>query len=471
MAEARATFDADGAALLLVRGDWLELTAIDGLDAESTAGWRWSRSRHGAPAPRRRGPGGRCTCRRRRSCWSASPGSRRAGARRAPAGRLGRAARRAAGRLQGPAQARRRRARPADALATQSAIALARAQLYEREHTSRRRCRPRCSRARCRRSRALDLAAALQAGAPGLEVGGDFYDAFAIARGRVGRRDRRRVRQGRRRRRADRARPPHGARRGRRGRDRRADVLRALNRAVLAEGRPGAVPDRDLRAADAAAGGRLRADGGLRRAPAAGAARRRRDGRAARVPRARCWACSTTRIVPTRGRCWSPATRSCSTRTGSPRRARRTARSRTEDVAELLAARTRRHAAETARAASPPRALAGGGEHPRRHRGTRRQASRARPQGELRRTNLRHGDNDGLTRRARDCSSMLFDRGGSMRRTRWATGVGAGLLATTGCTRGSARGRQDARHWSTPGKLPDRGRASTRSGCWSPASS
>src|ERR1700712_2879949 len=25
---------------------------------------------------------------------------------------------------------------------------------------------------------------------------------------------------------------------------------------------------------------------------------------------------------------------------------------------------------------------------------------------------------------------MLFDRGGSMRRTRWATGVGAGLLAT-----------------------------------------
>ena len=34
VAETRATFDSDGAALLLVRGDWLELTAIDGLNAE-----------------------------------------------------------------------------------------------------------------------------------------------------------------------------------------------------------------------------------------------------------------------------------------------------------------------------------------------------------------------------------------------------------------------------------------------------
>src|ERR1700750_2608890 len=35
---------------------------------------------------------------------------------------------------------------------------------------------------------------------------------------------------------------------------------------------------------------------------------------------------------------------------------------------------------------------------------------------------------------------MLFDRGGSMRRTRWAAGVGAGLLATLAVPAGALAG-------------------------------
>ena len=66
------------------------------------------------------------------------------------------------------------------ALAAQAAIAIARAQLYEREHAVSQtlqasllpRALPRCP--------GLDLAGRLEAGAKGVEVGGDFYDAFAI---------------------------------------------------------------------------------------------------------------------------------------------------------------------------------------------------------------------------------------------------------------------------------------------------
>src|SRR5215217_4300507 len=49
---------------------------------------------------------------------------------------------------------------------------------------------------------------------------------------------------------------------------------------------------------------------------------------------------------------------------------------------------------------------------------------------------------------------MLFDRGGSMRRTRWATGVGAGLLATLAVP---AAALADGRTLDlyNAGKLPD----------------
>jgi len=69
------------------------------------------------------------------------------------------------------------------ALASQSAVALARAQLYEREHavaqTLQASLLPRALPA----IEGLDIAARLEAGAPGVDVGGDFYDAFALADG------------------------------------------------------------------------------------------------------------------------------------------------------------------------------------------------------------------------------------------------------------------------------------------------
>jgi serine phosphatase RsbU (regulator of sigma subunit)/CHASE3 domain sensor protein len=69
------------------------------------------------------------------------------------------------------------------ALASQSAVALARAQLYEREHavaqTLQASLLPRALPA----IEGLDMAARLEAGAPGVDVGGDFYDAFPLADG------------------------------------------------------------------------------------------------------------------------------------------------------------------------------------------------------------------------------------------------------------------------------------------------
>ena len=57
------------------------------------------------------------------------------------------------------------------------------------------RCRRSCCRATCRRSPGLDVAARYAAAGQGNEVGGDFYDVFAVRR-RLARRDRRRRRQG-----------------------------------------------------------------------------------------------------------------------------------------------------------------------------------------------------------------------------------------------------------------------------------
>ena len=126
-----------------------------------------------------------------------------------------------------------------NALAGQAAIALARAQLYEREHTVSQTLQASLLPRALPVVPGLDLAGRLESGAQGVEVGGDFYDAFAVCRRRVGDRDRRRVRQGRRRGRADRARPPHGARRRARaqlarGRARTRSIARCSTRAAPA---------------------------------------------------------------------------------------------------------------------------------------------------------------------------------------------------------------------------------------------
>ena len=66
------------------------------------------------------------------------------------------------------------------ALAAQTAIAIARAQLYEREHTVSQTLQASLLPRALPDIGGLDLAGRLEAGAKGVEVGGDFYDAFAI---------------------------------------------------------------------------------------------------------------------------------------------------------------------------------------------------------------------------------------------------------------------------------------------------
>ena len=71
-----------------------------------------------------------------------------------------------------------------NALAAQTAIAIARAQLYEREHTVVPDAAGVAAAARAAgRSRGWTSPGGWRPGAKGVEVGGDFYDAFAIVRG------------------------------------------------------------------------------------------------------------------------------------------------------------------------------------------------------------------------------------------------------------------------------------------------
>ena len=72
-----------------------------------------------------------------------------------------------------------------NALAAQAAIALARAQLYEREHTVSQTLQASLLPRALPDVPGLDLAGRLEA-AHGVEVGGDFYDAFALGDGAWG---------------------------------------------------------------------------------------------------------------------------------------------------------------------------------------------------------------------------------------------------------------------------------------------
>ena len=209
-----------GPPLLLVRGDWLELIAIDG-PQRPQARPALAGPAHGAASQRRGGahrpggaradpggdggalPGARSTCPRSWRCrWSPSG---------EPLGVL-----------------------LIDFTRPRTLDADERGLLERARDAVRDRARPRAAlRARARRrADAAGLAApARAAGRPGPGPRGRLLAGAQGHRGRrrllrrvrdrrrrVGRRDRRRVRQGRRRRRADRARPPHRARRRRRGR-------------------------------------------------------------------------------------------------------------------------------------------------------------------------------------------------------------------------------------------------------------
>ncbi|MBE2318208.1 SpoIIE family protein phosphatase [Solirubrobacter sp. CPCC 204708] len=239
VAEARAAFDSDGAALLLVRGEWLELAAIDGLNA----------SKHGRLAQVALGA-------RRPTAESVRTG--RPVHVRTPEEMAERFPELAdvpalvafplvtAGDPLGVLLIDFTRPRTLEAgehdllaaLATQCAIALARAQLYERERDVAQTLQASLLPRGLPSIPGLDLAAELNAGTIGLDVGGDFYDAFTIAPDVWGiaigdvcgkgvdaaaltALARHTVRAAA----VEGAAPSH--------------VLRALNRAVLAEGRPG----------------------------------------------------------------------------------------------------------------------------------------------------------------------------------------------------------------------------------------
>jgi serine phosphatase RsbU (regulator of sigma subunit)/CHASE3 domain sensor protein len=72
------------------------------------------------------------------------------------------------------------------ALAAQTAIAMARAELYEREHTVSQTLQASLLPRALPAVPGIDLAGRLESGAKGVEVGGDFYDAFALDGGAWG---------------------------------------------------------------------------------------------------------------------------------------------------------------------------------------------------------------------------------------------------------------------------------------------
>ena len=159
------------------------------------------------------------------------------------------------------------------ALAAQVAIALARAQLYEREHAVSQTLQASLLPRALPEVPGLDLAGRLEAGAKGVEVGGDFFDAFAIGEGAWGVAIGDVCGKG-----VDAAAltalARHTVRAAAHAHESPAEVLRALNRAVLAESRPG-----DFLTAIFARvtprGERLPARRRVRRAPAARGDRRR----------------------------------------------------------------------------------------------------------------------------------------------------------------------------------------------------
>ncbi len=125
-----------------------------------------------------------------------------------------------------------------NALAGQAAIALARAQLYEREHTVSQTLQASLLPQALPTVPGLDIAGRLESGAQGIEVGGDFYDAFALGDGAWGIAIGDVCGKG-----VDAAAltalARHTVRAAAHAYDSPAAVLEALNRAVLTESRPG----------------------------------------------------------------------------------------------------------------------------------------------------------------------------------------------------------------------------------------
>ena len=165
------------------------------------------------------------------------------------------------------------------AIAAQTAVAIARAELYEREHTVSQTLQASLLPRALPDVPGIDLAGRLESGAKGVEVGGDFYDAFALGDGAWGVAIGDVCGKG-----VDAAAltalARHTVRAAAHSHDSPAAVLGALNRAVLDESRAGQFLTAAVRQAEAAGRRSFPADGRLRRAPAAGRDRRPRAPRA-----------------------------------------------------------------------------------------------------------------------------------------------------------------------------------------------
>ena len=200
------------------------------------------------------------------------------------------------------------------ALAAQTAIAIARAELYEREHTVSQTLQASLLPRALPSVPGLDLAGRLEAGAKGVEVGGDFYDAFALGEGAWGIAIGDVCGKG-----VDAAAltalARHTMRAAAHAHDSPAAVLEALNRAVLDESRAGQFLTAIFARLAPARRRWLPARARLRRAPAAGGASTPRAARARWTAREPCSGWSTTPKSPTRRSISSPATRCCSTPT------------------------------------------------------------------------------------------------------------------------------------------------------------
>ena len=206
---------------------------------------------------------------------------------------------------------------------------------------SRARCRTRCCRRSCPRSPGIETAALYRAAGEGIDVGGDFYDLFNVAddewiavigdvcgkgaeAAAVTALARYTIRTA-----AVRRRSP-------------AAILRWLNDAMCRQELDGRFCTIACVHLDTSRSVDPRC-GRVRRASAGAAAAGRRGGRGARGRPARCSGSCATRSWRTRTPSCARATRWCSTRTGSPRRARLSACSRRR----TCATRSRAEAAES----------------------------------------------------------------------------------------------------------------------------
>ena len=328
--QAGQALDADAAVLLLLDAERgvLQIAADHNLGGTARGRWRTLSWPSRCRPPRPRASGRRLRRPTRRRCSSASRTSRARRTRaRAPYAALPLVA---YGRTLGVLSLGFARPVAFDdderglltALAAQAAIAIARAQLYEREHAVSQTLQASLLPRALPEVPGLDLAGRLEAGAKGVEVGGDFYDAFAISDGAWGVAIGDVCGKG-----VDAAAltalARHTVRAAAHAHDSPAAVLRRAQPRGARREPPGAVPDRDLRPPDAAAAAAASAS----RRPAAGTRRRSSSTRAGApreldVRRARCSASSKIRRSRTRRSTCSPATRCCSTPTGSPRRTR-----------------------------------------------------------------------------------------------------------------------------------------------------